>query len=170
MADFVLGGAPQADIPGDPEQKARRRLGRFQDGTGESVEAIAQSLKTTMTEDCGVFRDGEGLARAREAIGALQKRFAGARVMDHSKTFNTDLLAAVETEHLLTFSEVIVAGAEARQESRGAHYRTDFPKRNDEAWLKHTLAFPDPRGGPPTLDSRPVRIDWEKYPPQERKY
>jgi succinate dehydrogenase/fumarate reductase flavoprotein subunit len=123
-----------------------------------------------MTENCGVFREGEGLARARQDIRRLQERYAGARVMDHSKCFNTDLLAAVETEHLLTFSEVIVAGAEARTESRGAHYRTDFPRRDDETWLKHTLAFKDPQGGPPRLDFRPVRIDWEKYPPQERKY
>jgi succinate dehydrogenase / fumarate reductase, flavoprotein subunit len=170
MADLVLDGARLAEVPGNPAEAARQRLARFLDGPGESVEAVAQSLKTTMTEDCGVFRDGDALARAREQVRALRQRFAGARVMDHSRCFNTDLLAAAETDHLLTFSEVIVAGAEARKESRGAHYRTDFPKRDDQTWLKHTLAFRDPKGGPPRLDSRPVRIDWEKYPPQERKY
>ena len=171
MADFVLGGAPLADLPGDPAAAGSRRLGRYLEGSrSESVEAVAQELKTTMTENCGVFREGEGLARARKDIRRLQERYAGARVMDHSKCFNTDLLAAIETEHLLTFSEVIVAGAEARTESRGAHYRTDFPRRDDETWLNHTLAFKDPKGAPPRLDSRPVRIDWEKYPPQERKY
>jgi succinate dehydrogenase / fumarate reductase flavoprotein subunit len=90
--------------------------------------------------------------------------------MDRSRAFNTDLLAALETEHLLTFSEVIVAAAEARSESRGAHFRTDFPRRDDEHWLQHTLAFKGREGEPPRLVYRPVRIDWERYPPQERKY
>jgi succinate dehydrogenase / fumarate reductase flavoprotein subunit len=123
-----------------------------------------------MTENCGVFREAVGLARARDEIGQLRRRYAGARVMDRSRAFNTDLLAALETEHLLTFSEVIVAGAVARSESRGAHFRTDFPRRDDERWLQHTLAFKGREGEPPRLVYRPVRIDWERYPPQERKY
>ncbi|HET7010845.1 MAG TPA: FAD-binding protein [Anaerolineales bacterium] len=171
MADFVLGGAPLADMPREAKATSTRRLNRYLDGERtESVEAVAQALKTTMTENCGVFRDGDGLALARQEIQRLQQRYAAARVMDRSKRFNTDLLEAVETDHLLTFSEVIVAGAEVRTESRGAHFRTDFPKRDDTTWLRHTLAFKDPDGGPPRLDFRPVRIDWDRYPPQERKY
>lgn len=88
--------------------------------------------------------------------------------MDKSSCFNTDVLAALEAEHLLTFSELIVAGALAREESRGAHFRTDFPRRDDEKWLKHTLAEKTPDG--PRLSYKSVSIDWEKYPPQERKY
>jgi succinate dehydrogenase/fumarate reductase flavoprotein subunit len=88
--------------------------------------------------------------------------------MDTSTRFNTDVLGALETEHLLTFSELIVAGALARTESRGAHFRTDFPKRDDEKWLKHTLAYQTSDG--PKLSYKSVFIDWEKYPPQERKY
>jgi succinate dehydrogenase/fumarate reductase flavoprotein subunit len=90
--------------------------------------------------------------------------------MDKSRCFNTDLLATLETDHLLAFSELIVAGALARTESRGAHARTDFPKRDDEDWLKHTLAHLAAPGEPPSLSYKPVTIDWEKYPPQERKY
>jgi succinate dehydrogenase / fumarate reductase flavoprotein subunit len=89
--------------------------------------------------------------------------------MDKSSRFNTDVLAALETEHLLTFSDVIVAGAIERKESRGAHYRTDYPKRDDDQWLKHTLAHRRP-GDKPALSYKQVQIDWEKYPPQERKY
>jgi len=89
--------------------------------------------------------------------------------MDTGKQFNTDVLAALETEHLLTFSEVIVAGGLARTESRGAHYRTDYPKRDDESWIKHTMAH-KAEDGKPVLSYKSVNIDWEKYPPQERKY
>jgi succinate dehydrogenase / fumarate reductase flavoprotein subunit len=78
------------------------------------------------------------------------------------------VLAAFETQHLLTFSEVIVAGALARTESRGAHFRTDYPKRDDQNWIKHTLAQRSDAGL--VLSYRDVVIDWEKYPPQERKY
>jgi succinate dehydrogenase / fumarate reductase flavoprotein subunit len=92
-----------------------------------------------------------------------------ARVMDKSGRFNTDLLAALEAEHLVLFSEAIVAGALARTESRGAHSRVDFKARDDELWLKHTLAQ---RNGPagPALSYKPVAIDYEKYPPQKRQY
>ena len=99
----------------------------------------------------------------------LQERFATARVMDKSSRFNTDVLSALETENLLNFSEVIVASALARTESRGAHSRTDHPKRDDKQWLKHTLAAKN-GAEEPVLTYKDVNIDWEKYPPQERKY
>ncbi|MGD2078339.1 MAG: succinate dehydrogenase/fumarate reductase flavoprotein subunit, partial [Chloroflexota bacterium] len=83
--------------------------------------------------------------------------------------FNTDLLAALEADHLLTFSEVIVAGALARTESRGAHSRTDYPKRDDAEWLRHTLAHKRD-GDDPALSYKSVYIDWDRFPPQERKY
>ena len=78
--------------------------------------------------------------------------------MDKSPRFNTDLLADLETEHLVSFSEVIVAGALARTESRGAHSRTDFKERDDEKWLKHTLAHKDGEDGP-KLSYKAVNID-----------
>jgi succinate dehydrogenase / fumarate reductase flavoprotein subunit len=89
--------------------------------------------------------------------------------MDKSRRFNTDLLTALETQHLVDFSEVIVAGALARKESRGAHSRTDFKQRDDEHWLKHTLAHKNGDDGP-RLSYKDVTIDWERYPPQKRKY
>jgi succinate dehydrogenase / fumarate reductase flavoprotein subunit len=133
------------------------------------VELIAQQLKEVMTDQCGIFREGEELAQAARQVAELRGKFQDARVMDRGKRFNTDVLAALETEHLLTFSELIVAGAQARTESRGAHYRTDYPKRDDENWLKHTLACRDATGQL-VLEYKPVNIDWERYPPQERKY
>lgn len=170
IADFIQSGAELHSVTGDPAERNRQRVIRLMDGDGESVEAIAQELKTTMTDNCGIFRDEETLQIAMRGIKALQERFENARVMDKSKRFNTDVLAALETEHLLTFSEVIVAGALERAESRGAHYRTDFPKRDDENWLKHTLAHKREPDGVLELSYKSVNIDWEKYPPQKREY
>lgn len=171
IANFVKAGARLEPISGNPAEQTRQRLQALLDTPGrESVDKIAQELKSTMTDNCGIFRDEGRLKKALADIKQLQERFKQARVMDKSHRFNTDLLTTIETEHLLSFSEVIVAGALARTESRGAHSRTDYRQRDDQNWLKHTLACPAGPGEPPRLDYKPVTIDWEKYPPQERKY
>ena len=138
------------------------------DGDGENAEALSETLKQTMTDHVGIYRSEEGLQQAVDTIHALQERFANVRVMDTSSRYNTDVLNAIEADHLLALSEVIAAGALARTESRGAHARTDHPKRDDDDWLKHTLAVQN--GDGPELHYKPVNIDWEKYPPQQRKY
>jgi succinate dehydrogenase / fumarate reductase flavoprotein subunit len=171
MAEFIMGGAKLHPVCGDPSERNRQRVRQFMDNPGkESVETIAQELKTTMTNNCGVFRDGARLEIARCDIQQLQARFKCARIMDRSARFNTDVLAALEAEHLLTFSEVIVEGALARSECRGAHWRTDHLGRDDKNWLKHTLAHKQAPGGPPKLSYKSVNINYDKYPPQERKY
>jgi succinate dehydrogenase / fumarate reductase flavoprotein subunit len=170
LANFINNGAQLMPIGGNPaEQNGRMITAMMGNSDGESVDQIAQDLKSTMTEDCGIFRDEQGLKRAIGQIKRLQERFRQVRIMDQSKLFNTELLGALEVGHLLSFSEVIVAGALAREESRGAHARTDFPKRDDEKYLKHTLAHRDAEGLP-QLSYRDVNIDWERFPPQERKY
>ncbi len=171
LAQFIASGPKLQSISGDPAEKQRQRVARLMETNGKpavSVEKIAQELKTVMTNQAGIFRDGERLQKAQQKVKELQDRYREARVMDTSTRFNTDVLGALETEHLLDFSELIVAGALVRTESRGAHFRTDFPSRDDENWLKHTLAYKTPTG--PRLSYKPVNIDWEKYPPQERKY
>lgn len=173
MAEFVKSGAELAPISDDPaarnQGRIARLMGELPSSTGrESISRIADELQTTMTQKCGIFRADDRLKEALETVKELQGRFERARVMDKSTRFNTDLLAAFETEHLLAFSEVIVTSALERTESRGAHYRTDFPKRDDEDWLKHTLAHPHEDG--PRISYKSVTIDWEKNPPQERKY
>jgi succinate dehydrogenase / fumarate reductase flavoprotein subunit len=173
IAEFVKGGAPLQPVTGDPAGRTRDRVQRLMDGpssgNSESWAKIARELKSTMADNCGIFRDDARLHIALRDIKQLQQQFQGVQVMDQSKRFNTDVLGAIETEHLLTFSEVVVACALDRTESRGAHYRTDYPKRNDQEWLKHSMAK---RGedGTPVLSYKGVTIDWEKYPPQERKY
>ena len=183
VAEFIRSDPVLYPVAGDPLVHQRRRLDRFiseadsapaaslggTSGQAESPAVLADELKNVMTQKCGVFRSQERLSDALATVRQLQKRFQHARIMDHSKRFNTDLLAAIETEHLLTFSEVIVLGGLQRTESRGAHSRTDFTSRNDDDWLKHTLAH---RGddGRPQFSYKPVTIFWDRFPPQERKY
>ncbi len=170
MANFIKGGATLAPISTNPSEVGQNHIRKLLDNPGdESVEIIAQDLKSEMTNRCGIFRDQQNLELAQRQVKELQNRFSKARVMDKSSHFNTDLLATLETEHLLSFSELIVAGALARTESRGAHSRTDFTQRDDENWLKHTIVHLGD-DGEPLLSYKPVTIFWDRYPPQERKY
>jgi succinate dehydrogenase/fumarate reductase flavoprotein subunit len=173
MAEYVKGGADLLPINGDPSGRNQERIKRLMDGDPssnehESVSRIAEELKLTMTQDCGIFRNEERLSSALGKVRELQERYKSARIMDKSGRFNTDLLEAIETDHLLTFSEVIVASGMARTESRGAHFRADYPRRDDDNWLKHTIVHKDE--DEPKLSHKSVNIDWERFPPQERKY
>jgi succinate dehydrogenase/fumarate reductase flavoprotein subunit len=173
MSEFVKSGADLLPINGDPSQRNQERIKHLMDGdpsskNHESVSLIAEELKLTMTQDCGIFRDEERLTSALRKVKELQERYKSARIMDKSGRFNTELLGAIETDHLLTFSEVVVASGMARTESRGAHYRTDYPGRDDDNWLKHTMARKEE--DEPKLSYKSVNIDWERFPPQERKY
>ncbi len=170
IAEFIKDGAQLQPIQGNPAEKQQARIQAMKDNPGEeNVEAIAQDLKRVMTDNCGIYRDDAKLRDALDKIHELQARFENARVMDKSSRFNTDILAAIETEHLLSFSEVIAAGALDRTESRGAHYRSDYPKRDDENWIKHTVIHKG-EDGKPVIRYKNVHIDWDNYPPQERKY
>ncbi len=174
IAEFIKGGAELQPISGDPAEDQRQRIAHFMDkssvdGQQESAAKLVAELKQTMTDNCGVFRDGEKLQIALADIKRLQGRFENARVMDTSKRFNTDVFAAIEAENMLDFAEVMVVGALARTESRGAHYRTDFTKRDDETWMKHTVAHKR-EGEEPALSYKPVTVYMDRYPPQERKY
>ena len=173
IAEFVKGGAPLYTISGDPARRQRERVARLMDdssvnGKRENFAALAEELKWNMTNNCGIYRDGERLEMGLQKVRELQKRFQSARVMDKSNRFNTDILGAMEAENLFEFAEVVVASALNRTECRGAHYRNDYRKRDDENWLKHTMAYRSEDG--PKLGYKDVNIDWEKYPPQERKY
>ena len=170
MAEFVLGGAELHPASDEALERQRARIERFLDGEGdESVSEISAELKRTMTQNVGVFRNEERLHTALVTIKELQRRFQNARSRDKSRRFNTDLLATIEAEHLLTFAEVVVESGLARSESRGAHYRTDYAARNDVDWLKHTMAHKDGLDKV-RLDYKPVNIFWDRYPPQARKY
>lgn len=172
LARFIQGGAKQYPVSGNPAEAQRQRISHLMDNDvnkKESVSALGEALKWNMTNNCGIYRDAERLQLGLKTVQELRERFKNARVMDTSKRFNTDVLGALETENLLSFSEVIVAGALAREECRGAHYRVDFVGRDDENWLKHTVAHKT-EDGSPELSFKSVDIDYDRYPPQERKY
>ncbi len=133
---------------------------------GENLYELRRQLRAIMDSNAGVFRNGPDLARALEVIRDIQRRQAAAPVADQSKVYNSNLIHALELENLADLAEVTVAGALARQESRGAHARRDFATRDDANWLKHTLAYHTADG--PRLEHKPVTIDmWQ---PVERKY
>jgi len=133
----------------------------------ERVPTLRTELQNGMTADAGVFRSKESLERQLKLIDELLERYKDIRIDDKSKTFNTDLQEALELGHMLEFSKFIVYGALEREESRGGHYREDFPTRDDKKYLKHTYAYMD--------KDYNISIEWGdvvlgKFEPMERKY
>ena len=122
---------------------------------GERVLGLRKSLGAVMTDKAGIFRDENGLRKAHKAVQELRREYAGVYVRDHGKVFNTELSLAMELGNLLELAEVVVVSARERRESRGSHYRTDYPHRDDKRWLRHTLAF---AGEKVELGYEPVRI------------
>ncbi len=150
-----LAGRTEAALKAVCEKKGR-----------EKAAVIRNELQKKMMDECSVFRHKEDLEKLVEQIRALEGRSAEIRIKDSGKRFNTEVLEAIELTHLLTLSEVISVSALQREESRGAHSREDFPKRDDANWLKHTLAFKTDKGV--ALRYKPVSIT--KFQPEERKY
>jgi succinate dehydrogenase / fumarate reductase flavoprotein subunit len=155
-------------VPEDQILREERRLfDETLNGTGDvSPYEIRDRLQEIMDRDAYVFRSGEGLARAVREIRAL-KEATYRKVGDKEREYNTNFLHVLELDSLLNAAELVVTGGLARQESRGAHTRLDFPKRDDANWLKHTLARRGPDGRP-QLSYLPVTIT--KHQPVERKY
>ncbi len=158
------------NLPANPLDAAQRKISQFMEGRGnERYAPIREKLQENMTRYAGVFRNEEDMLKLKKIIKELQDQFRNVVIDDRSRIFNLDLIEAFETGNLLSFSEVIVEGAIARKESRGAHYRSDYPKRDDEKLLKHTLAWKTEKGI--KLDfSKEVVIYMDRFPPQERKY
>jgi succinate dehydrogenase / fumarate reductase flavoprotein subunit len=159
----------RGDLPDDWDGKSKREVEFFMknSGGGEKVAAIRRDLQETMMKRCGVFRNEVDLKGQLGYIKECQARFQKIAIDDHGLNFNSDLTEAMELGHLLDFAEIVVEGALLRTESRGGHARTDYKKRDDEKFLKHTLAWKTDKG---------VRITFEKpvvitdYKPMERKY
>ena len=133
----------------------------------ERVPLLRKELQESMTENAGVFRTEEKLLKQKEIIKKLKRRYKNIGIDDRSKIFNTDLQEAIELGHMLDFSAFIVEGAILRKESRGSHFRDDFPQRDDEHFLNHTYGYMDKRGGI-KVDYKPVTIG--KYQPTARTY
>jgi len=133
----------------------------------ESVPKLRSELQESMTRNAGVFRTEETLLKQREILKELKVRYKNIRIDDKSKIFNTDLQEAIEFGHMLDYATFIVEGAIARKESRGAHYREDYPKRDDENFLKHTFATMN-EDGSINLEYGDVKLG--KFEPKERTY
>jgi succinate dehydrogenase / fumarate reductase, flavoprotein subunit len=165
-AEFARGADFQL-LPQDPTDFARAQFDRLLQGGGkEKVADIANEMRSVMFEHVGVFRTEDGMGAAIEKVRELRERFKEVRVQDQGKVFNLELLNTWEIGNLLELAEVTAISALHRRESRGAHAREDYPKRDDEKWLKHTLAWFE--NGQVRLDYKPVVIT--QFQPKERVY
>src|SRR5258708_6431681 len=165
-AEFVR----NADFPKLPEDAQAMTGAVFEalkHGTGkENAFDIATEMKKVMFEDVGIYRNEKGMNAAIQKVQELQERFKHVHVTDTGKIFNTELLNAWELGNMLEVSEVVARCALNRTESRGGHSREDYPERDDQNWLKHTLAWK--RDGKISINYKPVVIT--KYPPKKRVY
>jgi len=166
IAEYVK----QADKPepkADAADASREWIGRITDGTdGPHGGHISEAMQITMMEKVGIYRNAKDMQKAVEEVHELRQRYQTVRVQDTSKAFNTDLLEIIELGNLLDLSLVTATSALDREESRGAHSREDFPERDDEKWLKHSLAY---------LESDSVRLDYKEvdtsiWKPKPRTY
>jgi len=154
-------------LPDQPEEKTMARIDRLKKmGSGEKAGVLRIEMQNVMMEHCSVFRQEEGLSKVLSVIKSLKDRYEGVAIDNRERRFNTDLLEALELESLLGLAHVILASAIARKESRGAHFREDYPIRDDQNWLKHTLAQRTDNG--PRLFYKPVTIT--KFEPKPRVY
>ena len=162
-----------AELPPAPEATMVAQLERMLSGAGgERVADLRRALQESMDLGAQVFRSAESLTATLDEIRRLKARYTSVTVQDKGRAFNTDMLEAVELGFLLDLAEVVVVGALAREESRGGHFREDFPLRDDVRFLKHTMAYLRPAatgdGTEVRLCSKPVVVT--RYQPMERKY
>jgi len=168
-------GVDFTPIPADAAAGIRNLVESLRDSAGtERIAALRKELQDEMDRNAQVFRTDESLQKVTETIHSLRERYKNISIQDKGRRFNTDLLEAIELGFLLDLAEVVVYSAKNRKESRGGHMRDDYPKRDDETYMKHTMAYltGDPHSADAadhiTLDWKPVVIT--NYQPMERKY
>jgi succinate dehydrogenase / fumarate reductase, flavoprotein subunit len=154
-------------LPLDAEAGARSQFDALQNGSGKAnAFDIATEMKKVMFDDVGIYRSEKGMRAAIEKVRELKERYQHVKVQDTGKIFNTEMLNAWELGNMLEIAEVVAECALNRQESRGGHSREDFPNRDDQKWLKHTLVWK--KGDKIAIDYKPVTIT--KYQPKARVY
>ncbi|MFC8369965.1 MULTISPECIES: succinate dehydrogenase flavoprotein subunit [unclassified Streptomyces] len=164
-ADFV-------ELPENPESFVVEQIERLRSSTGnERVATIRRELQETMDANVMVFRTEQTIKTAVEKIAELRERYKNVAIQDKGKRFNTDLLEAIELGNLLDLAEVMAVSALARKESRGGHYREDYPNRDDVNFMRHTMAYREVGAD----GTETVRLDYKpvvqtRYQPMERKY
>ncbi|HEU4793974.1 MAG TPA: succinate dehydrogenase flavoprotein subunit [Nitrolancea sp.] len=154
-------------LPKDAEDRAQAEVSALLDGHGnENAASIRADLQQAMMQLAGVFRTDDGLRGLRETLATLRDRYTSVHLNDRGKTFNTDLMETIELGYLLDIAQAIADSALAREESRGGHFREDFPQRDDARWLKHTLAYRTSGG----IQLRYKPVVQTRFEPKERKY
>ena len=175
MAQYCQ-GADFTPLPENPAGEVQEELERLRKADGKRKPyQIREEMQQVMMKHVGVFRTAEGMQEAVETIRRLKDEYANnLHIDDRGKRFNTDLFEAWELGCLLDIAEVTATSALAREESRGAHSRDDFPKRNDEKWMVHTLAYRTADGGVELNHEKPVDMSLaekdERFKPKERVY
>jgi len=148
-------------------KKVEEKIKRLLDHQGkEKIDPIKQGMQRVMRDYGSVFRNEEGLKKGIEKIRILKERYKDIEIADKGSHFNFELMEAIELGHQLELSEVILLSALRRRESRGAHFREDFPMRADRYYLKHTLIYKTPKG--PEVRYKPVKIT--RFQPEARVY
>jgi succinate dehydrogenase / fumarate reductase, flavoprotein subunit len=164
-----------APLPEDPAKEVREMIERARSADGsERLATLRKELQEEMDRNAQVFRTDESLRSVAKTIHSLRERYKNIGIHDRGKRFNTDLLEAIELGFLLDIAEVVVASALERKESRGGHMRDDYPDRNDEKYLVHTMAYLTGDATSANVEDH-ISIDWKpvvitNYPPMERKY
>jgi succinate dehydrogenase / fumarate reductase flavoprotein subunit len=154
-------------LPSDTESAISSKIDRILEMTGKDrVGLIREEMQKNMTQLCSVLRERKGLEQALQKIRELKNRMTNLGLTHSGKQFNYELEEALELENMLKLAEVIVHSALLREESRGAHYRNDFPERNDNVWLKHTLVYQTPIEF--KVQSKPVVVT--RFEPKARTY
>ncbi|MGI5457293.1 succinate dehydrogenase flavoprotein subunit [Streptomyces sp. CA-249302] len=164
--------AAYVELPENPEEQVVAQIENLRTSTGtERVAVLRNELQETMDANVMVFRTEQTIKTAVEKIAELRERYKNVSIQDKGKRFNTDLLEAIELGNLLELAEVMAVSALARKESRGGHYREDYPNRDDVNFMRHTMAYREV--GDDGTES--VRLDYKpvvqtRYQPMERKY
>ncbi|MGA9990977.1 MAG: succinate dehydrogenase flavoprotein subunit [Thiobacillaceae bacterium] len=170
MLEYLRDNPYSRETPKDAADPGGARLARWENTRGEErVAPLVDDLRRVMQGHCGVYRSREVLQQGLGKLGELRERLDRAVLLDQSKVFNTARVEALELENLMAVARATLVSALAREESRGAHAREDFPARDDEHWLRHTLYL---QAGD-QLDYKPVRLKpltVEAFRPRERTY
>ena len=172
---LVEPGMPHGAVPPSLAEAAIARLDRLRHAKGGSkTGTIRRVMQRTMQDHCAVFRTAAVLEEGWRTMSEVAQALSDLAVADRSMIWNTDLVEALELDNLIGQAAVVLHSARYRTESRGAHAREDHPERDDEHWLKHTLAWRD-GAGPVRLGDRPVHLnplsnEVPAFPPSERVY